>query len=101
MDEQLEIYVKRVTKSTKNRKENTRMLKWFLESGMLDKNGIIYDEDGEIVRIKGTEIKEGVLQLKEGSIQKTVPIIHDSGGIIPHIESLKELKKNRRISSKV
>ena len=67
-----------------------------IENGkVINGKAITYDDKGNITSIKGTEVKDGVLQLKEKK-QSAQPIIERSTDPIPFVEDLRKIRNTRR-----
>jgi hypothetical protein len=79
-----------------NWEANADAICYLIENGkILNAKDIKYDEDGDITKIKGTEVKDGVLQLKEK--KKSVQSIVEKGDEpIPFVEDLRKMQATRR-----
>jgi hypothetical protein len=91
--EKVREYVKECADEGKYWEDNAESIIHLLENGrIISAKDIVYDEDGAIVRIKGTEVVDGVLLLKEKKkVLKATPLPDNTP--IPFVEKLKAQRK--------
>ncbi|KAI1290496.1 hypothetical protein EDD11_009226, partial [Mortierella claussenii] len=82
-------YVKECTGEGKNWEDNADAMCHIIENGRLvGEKDIVYAEDGSIARIKGTEVVNGVLLLKERKKQTKATVLLDNRPI-PALEKIR------------
>lgn len=86
-------YVRNCTDEGKYWEDNAETIVHLIENGrIISAKDIVYDEDGTIARIKGTEVKDGVLLLKEKKkVLKAIPLPDNTP--IPFVEKLRAQRK--------
>lgn len=90
-------YVQECTGLGKNWEDNADSICHLVENGrIISEKDIVYDEDGTVVKIRGTEVVGGVLLLKEKKKPLKVTIIPDNAPI-PFIEELRARRKVIRL----
>lgn len=86
-------YVQECIGSGRNWEDNADSICHLIENGrIISEKDIVYDEDGTVMKIRGTEIVDGILLLKEKKKPLKVTVIPDNTPI-PFIE---ELRARRR-----
>ena len=92
--EKVRRFVQECTSPGKNWENNADSICHLIEnSKLISEKDIVYAEDGTITKIKGTEVVDGVLLLKEKKKPLKATVIH-SNAPIPFIE---ELRARRRV----
>lgn len=86
-------YVRDCTDKGRYWEDNAETIVHLIENGrIISAKDIVYDEDGTIARIKGTEVKNGVLLLKEKKkTLKAIPLPDNTP--IPFVEKLRAQRK--------
>lgn len=91
-------YVEKIAtdeENVKNWENNADAICHLMENGkIISEKDIVYADDGTIVKIKGTEIQDGVLLLKEKKKPLKTTIIR-SNEPVPFIEDLRNLRNLR------
>lgn len=92
----LEEYVRRSTSHGKNWEENAKTICHLVETGFISEKNISYDSDGMISSIRGTEVRDGIVQLKEIKKKVAPLVVFKEGEKIPYIEELRNGPIRRR-----
>jgi hypothetical protein len=86
-------YVEKNATNGKNWEDNADAICHLMENGkIISEKDIVYADDGSIIKIKGTEIQDGVLLLKEKKKPLKTTIIK-SNEPVPFIEDLRNRRK--------
>lgn len=86
-------YVEECTEPGKNWENNANSICHLIENGrIIGEKDIVYDENGEIVKIRGTEVRDGVLLLKEKKKPLKVTAMPNNAPI-PFIDELRARRK--------
>lgn len=64
--------------------------------GFISEKNIVYNTDGNISDIKGTEIRDGIVQLKEMKKKRSTSNTITEKDAIPFIEELRNSQTHRR-----
>jgi|ERR1700761_2178241 len=89
-------YVEKCTNYEKNWESNADSICYLIENGkIISEKDIVYADDGTIAKIKGTEVRDGVLLLKEKKKPLKATVIKDNEPI-PFIEDLRNSQATRR-----
>jgi hypothetical protein len=91
--EKVRDYVKDSVDPRKSWESNADSIVHLLENGkIISEKDIMYDDDGNVVKIKGTQVVDGVLLLKEKK-QPLKTVVEPTSGTIPFIEDLRSRRK--------
>lgn len=91
--EKVRKYVEECTEEGKKWEDNADSIIRLLENGrIINTRDIVYDEDGDISRIRGTEVVDGVLLLKEKKKPLKATQLPNNTPI-PFIEELRARRK--------
>ena len=91
--EKIRNYVEECTASGKNWEDNANSMCYLIENGkIISEKDIVYADDGTIAKIRGTEVRDGVLLLKEKKKPLKVTEIKDNEPI-PFIQDLRARRK--------
>jgi hypothetical protein len=92
----VEEYVRRCTSHDKNWEENANTISHMIETGFISEKNITYNPDGTIYDIKGTEVRDGVVQLKDVKKKRPPSVTITEKEAIPFIEELRNTRVHRR-----
>lgn len=95
MEAAIQNYVSNLVTNHKDAYKNAEFIIDLVHRGTIPKRNIKYNSNGTIISIRGTEMSNGIIKLKETSPKKDTFIEVRDSNVIPEIEGLKLLKRER------